>query len=55
MRAGWNFGAPQEARIAGVLMQPVIWYWAAWLGRRKLAELNELKRFLDEMDGKSVP
>jgi hypothetical protein len=36
-------------------MQPVIWYWAAWLRRRKLAELNEVKEILDEMDGKLVP
>ncbi len=38
--------------IACVLMQPVIWYWAAWLRRRKLRELNEVKEILDEMDGK---
>jgi len=38
-----------------VVMQPVIWYWAAWLRRRKLAELKEVKKILDEMDGKSVP
>jgi hypothetical protein len=32
--------------VACVLMQyPVIWYGAAWLRRRKLAELNEVKRF----------
>ena len=36
-------------------LQSVIWYWAAWLRRRKLAELNEVKKILDEMDGKSVP
>ena len=36
-------------------LQPVIWYWADWLRRRKLAELNEVKKLLDEMDGKSVP
>jgi hypothetical protein len=42
--------------VACVLMQyPVIWYGAAWLRRRKLAELNEVKKILDEMDGKSVP
>ena len=44
-----------ELLVACVLMQPVIWYWAAWLRRRKLAELNEVKKILDEMDGKSVP
>ena len=37
-----------------VLMQPVIWYWAVWLRRRKMVELSEVKRILDEMDGKSV-
>jgi hypothetical protein len=36
-------------------MQPVFWYWAAWLRCRKLVELNEVKKILDEMDGKSVP
>jgi len=36
-------------------LQLVIWYWADWLRRRKLAELNEVKKILDEMDGKSVP
>jgi hypothetical protein len=44
-----------EVLVACVLMQPVIWYWAAWLRRRKLAELNEVKKILDEMNGKSVP
>jgi hypothetical protein len=38
-----------------VLMQPVIWYWAAWLRRRKLAELHEVKTILDEMDEKILP
>jgi hypothetical protein len=37
--------------VACVLMQyPVIWYWADWLRRRKLAELNEVKKIMDEMD-----
>jgi Na+/melibiose symporter-like transporter len=40
--------------VACVLMQPVFWYGAAWLRRRKLAELNGVKKILDEMDGKSV-
>jgi glucan phosphoethanolaminetransferase (alkaline phosphatase superfamily) len=39
-----------ELLIACVLMQPVIWYWAVWLRRRKLAELNEVNIILDEMD-----
>src|ERR1700683_3585990 len=42
--------------VACVLMQPaVLWYGAAWLRRRKLAELSEVKTILDEMDGKSAP
>jgi Na+/melibiose symporter-like transporter len=44
-----------ELLVACVLMQPVLWYGAAWLRRRKLAELNEVKKILDEMDGISVP
>lgn len=43
-----------ELLVACVLMQPVLWYWAAWFRRRKLTELNEVKQILDEMDGKSV-
>ena len=39
-----------------VLMQPVLlWYGAGWLRRRKLAELNEVNKILDEMDGRSAP
>jgi hypothetical protein len=42
--------------VACVLMQyPVIWFGAVWLRRRKLAELNEVKKIMDEMDGKSMP
>jgi Na+/melibiose symporter-like transporter len=44
-----------ELLVACLLMQPVFWYWVDWLRRRKLAELNEVKQILDEMDGKSVP
>ncbi len=44
-----------EVLVACVLMQPVIWYWAVWLRRRKLAELNEVRKILNEMDEKSVP
>ncbi|MGA7062630.1 MAG: hypothetical protein WA785_19210 [Candidatus Acidiferrales bacterium] len=41
--------------IVCVLMQPVLlWYGAAWLRRRKLAELSEVRTILDEMDGKSL-
>jgi hypothetical protein len=41
--------------VVCVLMQPVLlWYGTAWLRRRKLAELSEVKTILDEMDGKSV-
>jgi len=42
--------------VACVLMQPaMLWYGAAWLRRRKLAELNEVTKILDEMSGNSVP
>jgi uncharacterized membrane protein YbhN (UPF0104 family) len=42
--------------VACVLMQyPVIWYWVDWLRRRKLAELNEVTKIMNKMDGKSVP
>jgi hypothetical protein len=42
--------------VVCVLMQyPVFWYGAVWLRRRKLAELNEVKKIMDEMDGKSLP
>jgi hypothetical protein len=41
--------------VACVLMQPVVlWYGAGWLRRRKLAELNEVRKILDEMNGKGV-
>jgi hypothetical protein len=41
--------------VVCVLMQAVLLcYGVAWLRRRKLAELNEVKQILDEMDGKSV-
>jgi hypothetical protein len=39
-----------DVLVASVVMQPVIWFWAAWLRRRKTAELNEVKAILDEMD-----
>jgi hypothetical protein len=35
-------------------MQPVMWYWAVGLRRRKMVELSEVKRILEEMDGKTV-
>jgi len=35
--------------VASVLMQPVIWFWATWLCRRKMAELNEVKKILDQI------
>jgi hypothetical protein len=41
--------------VACVLMQPaMLWYGVAWLRRRKLAELNEVTKTLDEIDGNSV-
>lgn len=43
-----------ELLVACVLMQPVLSYGAAWFRRRKLAELNEVKGILYEMDEKSV-
>ena len=36
-----------ELLVLCVLMQPVLLYWATWLKRRKLAELEEVKRMLD--------
>ena len=40
--------------VVCVLMQyPMIWFAAVWLRRRKQAELAEVKKILDEMDGKS--
>jgi len=36
-----------EVLVLCVLMQPVLWYWAMWLKRRKLAELDEVKQMLD--------
>ena len=42
--------------VVCVLMQPVLLcYGAGWLRRRKLAELNEVKQILDEMNGNSAP
>jgi hypothetical protein len=57
---GQDFRAHPKAWVAllvvCVLMQPVmLWFGAGWLRRRKLAELNEVKRILDEMDERSMP
>jgi Na+/melibiose symporter-like transporter len=42
--------------VVCVLMQyPMIRYGAGWLRRRKLEELNEVEKILDEMDGKNLP
>lgn len=38
-----------ELMVATVLMQPVLWFGATWLRRRKVAELNEVTRLLKEM------
>ncbi len=38
-----------ELMVATVLMQPVFWFGAMWLHRRKVAELNEVKRLLEEI------
>ena len=57
---GQDFSAHPKEWVAllviCVLMQPVLlWYGAGWLRRRKLAELNEVNKILDEMDGRSAP
>jgi hypothetical protein len=36
--------------LVNVLMLRVIWFGAMWLRRRKVAELNEVTRLLEEMD-----
>jgi len=41
--------------VCTLMQYPVIWYWVAWLRRRKLAELNEVKKIMDEMGGKNLP
>jgi hypothetical protein len=38
-----------ELLIACLVMQPVLWGWARWLRRRKLAELDEVKKMLEGM------
>lgn len=35
--------------MVNVLMLPAIFFWLAWYRRRKLAELNEINKILDEM------
>ena len=40
----------EEVLVASVLMQPVIGFWAAWLRRRKLVELDEVKKILEEIN-----
>jgi hypothetical protein len=53
-RAGREGTSQGVGGVAGCLhdMQyPVIWYWVAWLRRRKLAELNEVEKIMNEMDG----
>jgi hypothetical protein len=39
-----------EVLVACIVMQPVIWFFAAKLRRRKLAELSEVKKILDGMN-----
>jgi hypothetical protein len=36
--------------VISVLMQPVFWFFAGWLRRRKVAELNEVTRLLEEIE-----
>ena len=43
-----------DPMIIGVML-PVIWFCVMWLRRRKVRELDEVTKILDEMDGKSVP
>jgi len=45
----------RNSSMAMEQLQPVIWYWADWLRRRKLAKLNKAKKNMHEVDGKSVP
>jgi hypothetical protein len=45
----------RSSSMAMEQLQPVIWYWADWLRRRKLAKLNEAEKIMNEVDGKSVP
>jgi Na+/melibiose symporter-like transporter len=40
--------------VCTLMQYPVLWYGAVWLRRRKLAELNEVKKILDVMDEKNV-
>jgi Na+/melibiose symporter-like transporter len=40
--------------IVCVLMQPVLWYWASLLRRRKLAELREVAQILHELDERTA-
>jgi Na+/melibiose symporter-like transporter len=39
-----------ELMVASILMQPVLWFWAAWLRRRKVAELNDVTRILEGIE-----
>lgn len=39
-----------EVLVACIVMQPAIWFFAAKLRRRKLAELTEVKNIMDEMN-----
>jgi len=39
-----------ELMVVSVLMQPVLWSWAAWLRRRKVAKLNEVTRLLEDIE-----
>lgn len=39
-----------QVLVLSIAMQPVIWFWAAWLRRRKMVELEEVERTLSEMN-----
>ena len=52
---GQDFNAHPKAWVAllvacALMQYPVLWYAVAWFRRRKLAELNEVKKILDQMD-----
>ena len=41
--------AKRALLMVNVLMLPAVFFWLAWHRRRKLAELNEINKILDEM------
>ena len=43
-----------ELLVVCALMQPVIWFWAARLRRRKLAELTEVEAILNDLSAQNM-